>query len=296
MFGRVIGLAALATLAALVAARASTGESTASFFSSPTWSPDGRQIAFAGGDQNAGRYDIYVMKVDGTSVRQLTHDTSGNGKAGLAWSPNGRWIAFQNYAYVDEITVDGAQQRRLSGYGGSQPDFSPSGRRIAYANGAAEFYSSIYVMRPDGTKKTLVAFPRESESLGSPTWSPEGEQLAFSVGTAADTDFVTPYLAIINQYRGKRRKLAVGHTIFSADWSPDGRRILLVEDPKLNDPRLNTRISILDVRTGNLRYLGRNATFTARWSPNGRRIVFSYFNRLFVMNADGSHVRDVTPA
>jgi Tol biopolymer transport system component len=79
----------------------------------------------------------------------------------------------------------------LTGYGGAQPDFSPSGRRIAYANGAAEFYASIYVMRPDGTKKTLVAQPRRDESLTEPTWSPSGQRLAFSVGTAADTNFIT---------------------------------------------------------------------------------------------------------
>jgi Tol biopolymer transport system component len=286
---------AAVTLAAVVATPTSLGAAVDPYYSNPVWSPNGKQIAFAGGDQNTGRYDIFVMNRDGTGLRQLTHSTNDYGKTGLAWSPNGKWIAFQNYAYLDEVSPDGANQRRLTGYGGSEPDFSPSGRRIAYANGASEFYSSIYVMRPDGSAKTLVAFPRNNESLGSPTWSADGQKLAFAVGTAADSNFVTPYLAVISQYRGRRQKLAVGHTIYSADWSPNGRKILLVEDPKINDPRGNTQISVLDLRTGKLRYLGRKATFTARWSPDGRRIAFSYRNRLYVMKADGTNVRDITP-
>jgi Tol biopolymer transport system component len=289
-------IAVVVSAAAAVATPTAQGAPVDPYYSNPVWSPNGKQIAFAGGDQNTGRYDIFVMNLDGTGLRQLTHSTNGDGKTGLAWSPNGRWIAFQNYAYLDEVSTDGASQRRLTGYGGSQPDFSPSGRRIAYANGAAEFYASIYVMRPDGSAKTLVAFPHNNESLGSPTWSPDGERIAFGVGTAADSSsFVTPYLAIISQYRGRREKLVIGHTVYSADWSPTGRKILLVEDPKVNDPQANSRISVLDLRTRKLRHLGRKATFTARWSPNGRKIAFSYHNRLLVMNADGSNVRDITP-
>jgi Tol biopolymer transport system component len=285
--------AASMVAAALLAAPAANGGAAAPYYAWPVWSPDGSELAFVGGDQALFRYDIYVMKANGTGIRQVTHD--GGPKGELAWSPNGKWLAYSDSEALEEIHLDGTGERRVAAYA-IEPDFSPSGRRIAYANGEAAFYSSVYVMRPDGSKKTPVALPRGNESLGAPTWSPGGEKLAFSVGTAADASFVTPYLAIISRYFGRRMRLAVGHTIYSADWSRDGRQILLVEDPKLNDPRLNTRISVLDVRTRRLHYLGRKATFTARWSPDGRRIAFSYFNHLYVMNADGSHVRDVTPA
>jgi Tol biopolymer transport system component len=263
-------------------------------FWSPAWSPDGKRIAFVSNRDGSDFGNVYVASADGSDLRRVSNDEFG--KTGVAWSPNGKWIAYQAYAYIDEVSPDGRQHRRLTGYGGTQPDFSPSGRRIVYANGAAEFYSSIYVMRPDGSKKVPAALPRESESLAEPTWSPDGQELAFGVGTAADTNFITPYLAIINQYRGKRTRLAVGHTIYSADWSPSGRKLLLVEDPRVNDPRGNTRISVLDLRTRRLHFLGRHATFTARWSPSGRRILFENGGRLFIMNADGSNVREIAPS
>jgi Tol biopolymer transport system component len=287
--------AALGAALALVAAPASAGAPPAVTYSSPVWSPNGKQIAFvATRDPSTPYGDIYVANADGTNVRRVTHEETG--KTGLAWSPNGKWIAYQSYAYIDEVSPDGTQHRRLTRYGGMQPDFSPSGRRIAFANAAAEFYAFIAVMRPDGKNQVVAAKPHGDETLTNPTWSPDGQRLAFTVGTAADSNFVTPYLAVIDQYRGRRTKYAVGHLCLSTDWAPRGNRVLVVESTRHGNGYEDWRISVLDLRTKKLHYLHQHATYTARWSPDGKRILFENGGRLFVMNADGSHVRDVTPA
>jgi Tol biopolymer transport system component len=287
----------LALLVVAVVASSATGAAAGPgpvTYSSPVWSPNGKRIAFVSDlDPKSANADIYVAAADGTNVRRITNEPRG--KTGLAWSPNGKWIAYQSYAYIEEVSPDGKRHRRLTPYGGSQPAFSRSGRRIAYANGAGEFYAAIYAMRPDGSKKTLVARPSEGESLTQPTWSPDGERLAFSVGTAADTNLIKPYLAVISQYRGRRTKYIPGHLSLSTDWSPDGRRILLVQSTRKGDGYFDFKVSVLDLRTRKLRDLGQTASYTARWSPDGRRILFENGGAIYVMNADGSHVRKLLP-
>ncbi len=56
----------------------------------PTWSPDGKQIAFA--SDRDGTVNLYVMNADGGNVRQLTK--GGDGSRSPAWSPDGKKMAF----------------------------------------------------------------------------------------------------------------------------------------------------------------------------------------------------------
>jgi len=56
----------------------------------PTWSPDGKQIAFA--SNRDGNYEIYLMNADGTAPIRLTNSPGLD--YGPAWSPDGKQIAF----------------------------------------------------------------------------------------------------------------------------------------------------------------------------------------------------------
>jgi hypothetical protein len=68
---------------------------------SPTWSPDGRQIAFLGSPAKrdaggfpaaAGPADLYVMDPYQPTPRKVLSGIDDAG--GLLWSPNGKWLAF----------------------------------------------------------------------------------------------------------------------------------------------------------------------------------------------------------
>src|SRR5256885_16310459 len=59
----------------------------------PTWSPDGKRIAFASNRRGHG-YQIFTMNADGTNVR-LVANTEGRATA-PRWSPDGQFLYFPN--------------------------------------------------------------------------------------------------------------------------------------------------------------------------------------------------------
>src|SRR5439155_1321787 len=112
----------------------------------PTWSPDGRSIAFYSfRPQGAG---IYVMDASGRHQRLLAATTDPTSWA-PAWAPDGKSIAFvrgvASKAEIYTIRPDGRGLRRLTSNSvfDTDPSWSPDGRRIAFAsdrNGRSEIY------------------------------------------------------------------------------------------------------------------------------------------------------------
>ncbi|KYG66869.1 translocation protein TolB [Bdellovibrio bacteriovorus] len=90
------------------------------FNSSPSWSPDGKKIAFAG--QSDNNFDIFVMNADGTGMIRLTSAKKPNGKMSSnedpSFSPDGRFVMYtsdrtgKNQIYIS--TVDGTEERRVT--------------------------------------------------------------------------------------------------------------------------------------------------------------------------------------
>jgi Tol biopolymer transport system component len=157
----------------------------------PAWSPDGNKIAFDGSLD--GFADIYVYDLKTDQLTRLMADKFDDNDP--SWSNDGRYIAFSSdrpdsavtdsskLKYGDyNICLYDTQNNSIrtivsSPYKDNQPAFSPDGSRIAFVsnrNGIDNIY--LYEMT---TGKT---FPITNIITGafSPTWSPEGDQIAFS--------------------------------------------------------------------------------------------------------------------
>lgn len=80
----------------------------------PSWSPDGRKIAFV--SERDGNSEIYMMNADGSDVTRLTDHSADDW--GASWSPDGRKIAFvSDRDGNDEIymmNADGTNVTRLT--------------------------------------------------------------------------------------------------------------------------------------------------------------------------------------
>ena len=98
----------------------------------PTWSPDGRRIAFlrATGSYRHHGYHVYAVNADGSGLRNLGRIAATAYFYGhLVWSPDGRTIHVGRYL----VSTDGSGARKLP-YIPIIAVWSPDGRHIAFVH------------------------------------------------------------------------------------------------------------------------------------------------------------------
>jgi Tol biopolymer transport system component len=279
--------ACLSALVLLALATTSAATDGVRFGNTPAWSPDGKSIAFIGGvdNQKDPDWDVWVMNADGTNAHQLTQ---GRLAGSPTWSPDSKRLAF-DYVYrigngglngIAVMYADGTGFREIV-HNGSGPAWSPGGRKIVFSIFPGEDRPRwLWAVDPDGSSRTLVAsHGSESDcSVGSPTWSPDGQRVAF-------WDECLGTIGVVRQFGGRIAKLVPRIAAGGLDWSPGGRRIAYASS--------NATIWVLDLKTG--RRTALHAGTHPSWSPNSRRLAFADRGAIYVMNADGTEVSRLYP-
>ncbi|MGE5414074.1 MAG: protein kinase domain-containing protein [Syntrophomonadaceae bacterium] len=184
-------------------------------------SRDGQWIAFASG---GSRMDIFLMRSDGTGLRQLTDDAYKDRNVG--WSPDGQRLYFmsdRSGSYETwSIRPDGGgleQVTHNSKRGVWWPVFSPDGTTFASPNGFNSFFFHL-----DAASR--VSGPEPFPELGADgwfdvfDWSRDGRRLVGGRGRGNEQFGVVLYDVAAKRYE------RLNERGWMPRFLPDGRRIL----------------------------------------------------------------------
>jgi dipeptidyl aminopeptidase/acylaminoacyl peptidase len=246
----------------------------------PTWSPDGRSIAFI--SNMSGRNNLWVVPAEGGFPTQLT--VSDQRQTNPAWSPDGKWIAYQSDYDGDEQwdiylvspkTGKVVNLTQTSEIAEVNPTWSPDGRYLAYEvkpKTSAAYEIDIYDMVLREVKHLTTNTPQDKRNV-NPIWSKDGKYIVYTQEQAKGTDS-NVFLADVAAGQSTSLTPHQGEQLFLAnDISPDGKRVLLTS----NAGNGYENVALVDVDSKKVKWLTQDKWEIRghEFSPDGKQITFS---------------------
>jgi dipeptidyl aminopeptidase/acylaminoacyl peptidase len=246
--------------------------------STPRWSPDGRSIAYVGGDTQ--RFGLFVAAADGsqprfvTPVQSTNHPLPSSGDQ-LTWSPDAKSIAFVSATAGPEQDANGDPMvitRYL---------YKPTA-----SEGLTRFNDNrrLHIFVADLASGTVRQLTKGDYYEHSLDWSPAGDRILFVSNHEPDPDRFFNYdMFTVRVADGAIAQLTqTKNAEYHPTWSPDGKRIaysgttrpLTSSETTMED----THVWVSNADGSDRHSLGDsldNRQGTPRWSGDSRTIYFS---------------------
>jgi dipeptidyl aminopeptidase/acylaminoacyl peptidase len=252
---------------------------------SPSWSPDGKQIAYSG--NASGRFNIWKMNADGSGAQQLTK--SEERQSSPIWSPDGKFIIFQQDKGGDEqydlyaLSAAGGTPQNLTNTPDNREDnaqFAHNGRWLAFNSkpkSAPQFNVAVMGWKTRRVRQLTHEQTRDHDWQAL-CWSPDDKYI-YAGRSNPDGQDISIYRIDVASGQAENLTPHSGNQQNTPSMiSSDGKTMLMTSNEKGGYPN----VALLDIATKQKRFV-TDTQWEAQagdWSPHGNR--FSY-----AINADG---------
>ena len=200
---------------------------------SPTFSPDGSQVAFAWSSNLEQGFDLYVKTMGSERMIKLTNRPAHWISA--AWSPDGAQIAFSRWAQdgsgIFLIPALGGPERKLADANFwyepfMQISWSADSKSLAYS-ATGEQGSRIFLLPLDTLRPRMINADLHCWDMASPSFSSDGTRLAF----VCTSSFAVYGIYELLLSGGSPHRLAsIMGDFRGLAWSADGTRVIFSND------------------------------------------------------------------
>lgn len=201
----------------------------------PSWSPDGRLLAYFAGQAGSANLAMRVVDVAAGTVVSVAAPGPGLGPARPEWSADGRTLMFlganaQGRNQVWVMSRDGTGLRdvssRFAARGAAWASLSPDGRRVAWVADLRGRTPVVVTDLSTGESRDLMAH-LDHAAAESPRWSPDGQWIAFAsngIGPALGG----PNEIYVMKADGSAPANLSQHAAedFDPRWTPDGQHLV----------------------------------------------------------------------